>query len=163
MKVVLCLTLIGLFGFIGYSISLNYIKRKKFYCELSIFCNSLKSEIGYSQTRLEELITKHLKDLKNAELSSMLENYLLAIKNNDLSFKIFTNIGILTEREKETLLSFFKSLGRLDANNQLQNIEKFLNFIEVDYASACEESKRLGGLYTKIGVIIGAVLALILC
>ena len=62
----------------------------------------------------------------------------------------------------QTIFMFFSSLGRYDAENQIKEIEEFkLKFNEMR-SQAQGENKKYGGLYIKLGLMFGIMLAILL-
>ncbi len=163
MKIVLCIVLIVLFGIVGFGISKVYLKRKRFFYDFSAFLISLKSEIGFSQTKLEPLINNLTKNTTSAEFHTLLNSYKLLFKNIDFSkMELFRNISILTEQEMDSIYKFFKELGRHDVYNQMEIIGKFENSFINFYKSASEDAKKYSSLYTKLGIVLGMMFVLII-
>lgn len=162
MKTILCFVLIALFGFIGFGISSNYLKRKRFFYDLKLFTESIKSQIGFSRIKLELLLHDQINGYHSNDFENLLKNYLLLLKECGDDDTLFKNITILTEQEKQTIFAFFKNLGKMDVKNQLNSIEMFDNIIQTHYLLANEESKKYGMLYTKLGILFGAFLTLLI-
>ena len=163
MKIVLCIILVVLFGGIGYGISSNYIKRKRFFFELNNFLIFLKTEISFSQTKLETIINNFKQRACSKDLIILLDNYLISLSRNLLTKdNLFQKTSILSEQEKESIYLFFNGLGKIDVFNQIDVIEKFINTSAEYLNIAKEESSKYSALYTKLGIIIGAFLSLVI-
>ena len=91
-------------------------------------------------------------------------NYLSLLKSKKDIEKdlVFTGVTILKNNEKEYLYTFFKGLGRFDCNNQLKEFEKYSKVIDTSIAETAKDSSKYASLYTKLGIIFGLFLALIL-
>lgn len=164
-KLILCIAIIALCGFIGYGISSHYSDRKKFFFSLTNFLNSLKTNIEFSATNLKKILMAELKqNTKSKDFCKMIENYLMSLDCGDEFIKetLFNNIKILTEEEKECIFYFFKKLGKVDSFSQIEEIDKLFKVNGIYYSDAKEESKKYGSLYIKLGIIIGAFIALMI-
>ena len=164
MKLMLSATLIALFGFIGYGISSYYIKRKRFFSSLSNFIRKLKTDIGFSSLNLENIVVDYLKTAGiTNDVRELLNNFNYCLKKETLTKEnMFKFITILSNEEQDIIFFFFKRLGRIDVFNQLEELDKFSIRVEECLGQAKEDSKKYCNLYTKLGVIIGAFVALII-
>ena len=162
MKVILCIGVIVICAYIGYSISKTYIVRKKFFFCLSSFLSQVRREINFNSKKLEELLCGC--NMNSKEFSTMVLNYKkLLLLGEDINKKnLFADMLILSQQEKDCILDFFKSLGKLDVYNQVNTIDNFYNIIQDYYTTAKEESAKYSTLYIKLGIIVGAFIALII-
>lgn len=164
MRVGLSIILIFLFGVVGYGIASNYIVRKKFFFEFNNFLDSIKSDIEFSSKKIFEILDEQLLSKRDRNFIQLLQNYSRGLKAQ-LQIKkdeLFENITILTEQEKESIYIFLKRLGRGDVFSQTEYIVQIKNKCDEYYKSANEECKKYGGLYTKLGIILGALVALVI-
>ncbi len=162
MKVILCIGVIIVCAYIGYSISKTYIMRKKFFFCLSSFLSQVRREINFSSRKLEEFLCNC--DANSKEFNMLVSNYkkLLLLGESINEKTLFADILILSQQEKDCILDFFKSLGKLDVYNQVNTIDNFNKVIQDYYTAAMEESKKYSTLYIKLGIIVGAFIALII-
>lgn len=164
-KVILCASIIVLCGFVGYGVSNSFTQRKKFFFCFSNFLNLLRSDISFSSTKLETIIKKQLNfPSLSKEFKQMLKNYLLTLQsnlilNNDTLFK---GITILSNEEMERLYYFFSKLGKVDIKNQIEEIDKMFSVNEIYLTQSNFESKKYSSLYVKLGIIIGAFVAIVI-
>lgn len=164
LKILSVIAIILICGFIGFSLSKYYINRKKYFTELSLFLNSLSLDINFTQEKLIPIIEKNINNINLPELKLTVSNYLSLLKNKKDIEKdlVFTGVTILKNNEKEYLYTFFKGLGRFDCNNQLKEFEKYSKVIDTSIAETTKDSSKYASLYTKLGIIFGLFLALIL-
>lgn len=147
---------------VGYLMSLRYQRRKKFFDSLIIFADKLSLEINFSRERLKVLLDNF--DANNKKnllgIDKKFSDYL--DRQCELDNGIFKKADCLKNDEKETILLFLKTLGRSDVENQTKEISNFVaRFGEIK--SKCDiEQKRYGSLCTKLGIIAGLFLAIIL-
>lgn len=151
-------------GYIGFGLSKYYRKRKRFFEDLILLCEKLCVDISFSNETLSNIISSNL-SFFSKEFVDVLNCYLNYLKNNEITISsdlIFKNNTLIKEDEKEAILIFFRSLGRLDASNQVAEIKgfksKFLDFKNV----AEEDNKKFGTLSLKLMVLLGLLVVIIL-
>ena len=164
MKIVLCLAVIFLFGLIGFGIAGSYMERKKFFFSFNNFLELIKSDINFSSKKIGQIIDETILICRDKNFLQLLKNYKNEIKNNLQIEKenLFFNINILSEQEKESIYLFFKRLGRVDISSQTESINQIKNKCDEYYKQAQDEYKKYGSLYTKLGIVFGAFVALII-
>ena len=116
--------------------------------------------------------TQNLKTIINQNLScfgkdfkNILEGYLFYLDNNEsvLSHDVlFKKNSLIKDPEKEILLQFFKDLGRLDASNQVLEIQNYKERFSSSKKQAEEENKKFGALSLKLMLLFGALVVIIL-
>ena len=159
-KAVVCFLSVAICGIWGYRLSNKYIKRKKFFDVFFLFLKTLKADINFSGKKLKGI-------LKNNNLTScqefnlLINNYCLLLDVGDFG-ELFACINILSLDEMEMICSFFKNLGKVDVYNQVKNIEAFECVVANFLKSADEDCKRYGSLYTKLGVLAGILVVILI-
>lgn len=163
MKIMLSIVLIILFGLIGFGIAGFYISRKKFFFSLNSFIDSFKLDINFSSKKLLNIIDECLLSVNDRYMKLLLQNYKKLVIGGFLIDKtaLFKDIGILNEQEKESIFQFFCRLGRIDVINQNENLMHFKSACHEYYNNSKDESVKYSSLYTKLGIIFGAFVALI--
>lgn len=162
MKLLICVAVVFLFGFIGFGISNYYRERKKFFFELKNLLSTLNTDINFSSKKLNQIFSSNL--WCSGDLKKLIENY-KSIINSDKSLDkkaLFNKIDVLNEQEKESIYLFFKQLGRVDVYNQVKIIESFNHICDEFYIQAKSDSVKYCTLYTKLGVIIGIFVVLLI-
>lgn len=162
MKIVLVVGIIILFGFIGFSISKHYKERKRFFFEFNNFLLTLKTDINFSSKKLEQILETN--SWQCQDIKKLISNYrkMLNFNVGISEDELFTGISILNKQERESIFLFFKSLGKVDIYNQIEIIESFNKSCAEYYRLANDECKKYCGLYTKLGIIIGSFVALMI-
>lgn len=163
MKYALLVILFLICTFVGYFFSLKYKKRQKFFSSLIMLAEKLDVEINYSRERLKKLIQ---------EFDNNQRKNLMGIENNYLNFLdgdeelnselLFKNISFLKPSEKDLVFLFFKNLGRSDVENQSKEIKSYVKRFEEQSKICDSENKKYGSLCTKLGIIAGLFLVVIL-
>ncbi len=163
LKFVLLFLLFMICVAVGYMCSLKYKKRQKFFSSLIILAEKLDVEINFSRERLKKLIEEvDISQKKN--LCNIDQNYIEYLDGScELSMEqLFKNISILKPSEKDLILMFFKNLGRSDVENQSKEIKSYVKRFESFSASADTENKKYGSLCTKLGIVAGLFIVVIL-
>lgn len=155
--------LIGM-AYLGFGLSKFYRKRKRFFEDMVFLCGKLCVDISFSSNSLSAIITASMESFSK-EFNSMLKAYLDYLNQNgsELSTEsLFGKSTLIKDEEKLLFLNFFKSLGRLDASNQIQEIQNFKDkFCEIK-ALADEENKKFGSLSLKLMLLLGILIVIIL-
>lgn len=163
LKFVLLFLLFVLCATVGYVCSLKYKKRQKFFSSLIMLAEKLDVEINFSRERLKKLI-EEIDDSQKKNLCNIDQNYIEYLNGScELGVEqLFKNISILKASEKDLILLFFKSLGRSDVENQSKEIQSYVKRFESLSASADSENKKYGSLCTKLGIVAGLFVVVVL-
>ena len=148
---------------VGYIFSLKYKRRQKFFSALIMLAEKLDVEINYSRDRLKKLIQEFDEGQKK-HLLGIDKNYIQYL-DGDEEFKtevLFKNINILKSSEKDLIFIFFKNLGRSDVENQSKEIKNYVKRFEEQSKTCDIENKKYGALCTKLGIVAGLFLVVIL-
>ncbi|MBE7074443.1 MAG: hypothetical protein E7376_00460 [Clostridiales bacterium] len=164
MKLILILVLVALCGCVGFKISSNYKQRQKFFQALNFFLQSFKTEINFTSNRLLKIIEHAKNTIKSKELNTLLDNYSVLIQNgHDFdNVNLFSGINFLKQQEKETIFIFFKELGKTDVYNQTDSISNMQNICSEFLLQTKKDCDKYCSLYTKLGVLFGLFIALII-
>ncbi len=150
--------------FIGYIFSLKYSRRAKFFKALVMLCQKLDVEINYSRERLKTLFESFDEKTKK-QLQGLDKNYLTYLANNTSldESNLFKGLNFLKQNEKDTLLIFFRSLGRTDLASQSKELKNFEKRFEEFSSFANGENKKYGSLSIKLGIIVGLIVVVLFC
>lgn len=164
MKFVLVgIVLLGM-GYIGYGLSKFYKRRKRFFEDLTLFCEKLCVDISFSSESLKTIINQNY-ECFSKDFKIVLNGYLTFLETNGSVLEnetLFKKLNVVKDEEKEPILLFLKNLGRLDACNQVAEINNFkLKFLDLK-KGAEEENKKFGSLSLKLLVLLGILVVIIL-
>ena len=152
-------------SYLGYGLGNYYVRRHKFIVNLINFANHLKVEISFSKNNLSNIIESHIEE-SDASFKSVLKGYLGALKTTDYItvevLKKNINTIYLEENEKEQMLQFFNFLGKSDADNQVEIINKSLNIFNNFLKNSVVEKQKYSGMFKKLGVLIGIFVLIII-
>lgn len=163
MKYILISIIVFGASYIGYGISKYYRKRKRYFEDLILITERLSVDISFSKDNLQTIISNSINSYGN-DFKNSLNGYLQYLKDNKTELTVdllFKKSSLIKEEEKEIVFLFFKSLGRLDASNQVSEINNFkVKFISLK-DDAENENKKFGSLSFKLAIIF-ALLIIIL-
>ena len=75
---------------------------------------------------------------------------------------LFKGIAFLSEQEKESIFNFFSSLGRVDIFNQVEQIELFIKTNSEYCNESSKQCTKNCALYTKLGIMFGLLVAILI-
>lgn len=152
-------------SYLGFGLGNYYVRRHKFISDLITFANHLKVEISFAKSNLTQIIESHIEE-SDANFKSVLKGYRNTLKNSDYItvevLKNNINTIYLEENEKEQMLQFFNFLGKSDADNQVEIINKSLNIFNNFLKTSDSEKQKYSGMYKKLGVLIGIFILVII-
>lgn len=163
-KIILLITIVVCFGYIGYGFSRYYLKRLKFFVSSISLCDRLMIDINFSKMKLVEIIEKNQSNFSK-DMKKTLQTFVFYLKNEEAEYseKISFNLsGLLSSDEINTYVLFLKSLGRFDSKNQIKEIENYKSKFEKYRNDAEVSNKTFGNLFIKLGVIMGLLFAILL-
>lgn len=150
--------------YVGITVKQYYDKRYAYIRDFKEFLIALQDNITYAKDDVTLVADKYLANTKGAFAKS-LEEYTAAIKNNTknevLSNGIFS-VKYLKKGEREFVKDFFATLGTLDYDSQLAKIKLTLKESEHLEEKALKDSKTTGVMFSKLGLLLGIALMIIL-
>lgn len=164
MKVILIVIVVLGVGYIGYGISKYYRKRKRFFEDLILLSERLSVDISFSKDNLHTILSNSL-DSYSIPFRNVLEGYLKFLEDNKKELTttlLFNKSSLLKEEERENVFLFFKNLGRLDASNQVSEINNFKTKFIFLKDEATGENKKFGALSFKLAILFGLLLIILL-
>ena len=151
-------------SYLGYGLSNYYVKRHRFILDLITFTNHLKVEIGFSKNNLQDIITLHIAEYQMG-FKSVLKGYLKALTTSEYvtveNLKEHISTIYLDEPETNQMLQFFNFLGKSDAYNQVEIINKSLNIFNSFLKNSLLEKQKYSGMFKKLGVLTGVFIVLV--
>ena len=148
---------------VGYMSSIKYKKKVAFYSALIMLAQKLDVEINFSRERLKKLIESFDEKSKNNLLGVDKAFIEYLEKGGELtSERLFGKNSLIKNDEKEIVTIFFKNLGRSDVENQTKEIKNSISRFEKLLADATNDNKKYGTLGTKLGLIAGLAIAILM-
>lgn len=156
MKWILIVVLIFVIMLIARAVSEQYKDKYDFYNNLKIFLNQFKVNVSFKQEKIINFLDK-ITPKKQFKL--FVDEYKKYLNGGELCFK---SIKILETDELKELENIVKSLGSLDVQNELGQLESFLLRIEDKLKKAEEEKNKLCPMILKLSLLFAIGLAIIL-
>lgn len=163
MNIVMYVAIICCTSYIGFGLADYYVKREKFFYELTVFCERLKTDISFLLMPLKEILQR-----VETEYSSVLVNIAGIVREEielgtaitaDKLYQRFAS-KYISEDERVIISSFFSILGKSDSKTQLDNIAGFHERFAAAEQSCKAEKLRLAPMCRKLGFLFGIVICL---
>lgn len=139
--------------YLGYLISKFLYKQYQIYNELIKFCDILINQIKFSKNPVKKIVSDNI-NVFNSDLKHILTEYF--INENKKVRSIY-----LLNSDEEELLKFFNSIGKLDANGEICNIENNKTLFNLALKGKEEKNLKYGSLSKKLGALLGILLFII--
>ena len=158
----------GLLGLLccygGVLIKRYYADREKVYRDAEQFTAELISEIGFKKTPLPVVIAQFAegKSGKFCKTLSAFGNKLGAGVPQDKAAAEEAESVHLRKDEKKRLKEFLEGLGKTSLGDQMNVLKRAREEFAAKRDKCAEETKRLGGMYFKLAVLVGIALIVIL-
>ncbi len=161
MVYVACIGLVCLSAFIGKLITKSFVQRDKFYKEMILFCEYLKNNIGFRQTKLSNLFDDYMAQYPKSSNSF---NYLkeVCLNGEARASKEQSPLYFLKQEEKQAIINFFKSLGKGNSDVELSLINNFKTLIDTKSKDAESFRKTNESLTYKLSLAIGVVICILI-
>lgn len=156
MKLFLIITLIAIIMIIASAISEQYKDKYDFYFNLKNFLNMYKLNVSFKKEKISNFL-KSVSCKKHFKL--FIDDYLNFLQTENLNLD---NITLLNQQEKEELSEILQCLGKLNSENEIQQINSFLNIIQQKIDSSLEDKQKLCPLIIKLSLLFSVGLAIVL-
>jgi len=124
MKWLLIIILIFVIMLIAYAVSEQYKEKFDFYDNLKKFLNQFKLNLSFRQETILEFLDK---TKAKRQFNIFIKEYKNYLKTKQLNLQ---DIKILDVEEKNELTNIVNSIGRMDATNEIKQLDSFLIEIE---------------------------------
>ncbi|MDE6189013.1 MAG: stage III sporulation protein AB [Clostridia bacterium] len=140
-----------------------YEKRYKYLASFNDYLLALVDGISYSKDRLPEISKKYLAQSKGG-FSKDLQSFISVIERVGEEEKIENcfNCKYLKKQDKAYFNDFFSSLGKVDYDTQLSKLNMSKAEMEKILAKAEKDKKTTGNVLSKLGLLIGITIMIIL-
>lgn len=129
--------------YIGIEIKKYFSDRLKLYEGMLGFCEYAIKEISFYGTTKDMVLAKYSDKILSNVLSG----------NGD---------KILSDDENAKIKQFLESIGRYDANNEVQNIEFYKQYFSTKKQKCMDDFDKKGGLSIKLSILVGILLCILL-
>lgn len=163
-KLILLLSIFSACGFLGINISKTYTDKHKFYKELLLLCQNLKTDISFLKTDIVSILQKNKYETKlNAiliDIVNLLNNNTL-LQKNDI-FNLLNKYHFLTEQDKNFLVSIFYEIGSMGYDEELARIEYNIIISQTLLEDYKQNKLKFAGLSKKMGFLCGLLVCIVL-
>lgn len=151
---IVCVVIILCSTYLGWGLSNYYKRRIVLFQNLDDFINFAISNINFFKDSVEIIINQFL---NSHSLSKEFRDCLVKIKNN-----VEFNSILLKKNENNLLNDVFQFLGKNDSENQIVGLKNYSNQISIYLKQAEEDNKKIGSISTKLGFLLGLLIAICL-
>jgi len=156
MKWLLIIILIFVIMLIAYAVSEQYKEKFDFYDNLKKFLNQFKLNLSFRQETILEFLDK---TKAKRQFNIFIKEYKNYLKTKQLNLQ---DIKILDVEEKNELTNIVNSIGRMDATNEIKQLDSFLIEIEDKLKKAESDKSKLCPMIIKLSLLFAIGLAIIL-
>lgn len=158
MQIIVFVSIVLVSTYVGVILAKKYIRKENFYIDLLAFCNTTFTEINFTQNKLKKIIEQNINYYKK-DFKLFLSLYKKCL-DGEVSKKNFgevvhNNFEFLTEQEINKIVSFFINIGRVDADNELNNLDIFKKDIKGTLDTASIKKKQYVPMIIKLSILIG--------
>ncbi len=146
--------------YIGVLIKRRYLSRAAFFKDALLFSRQLKGELSFKKTPIPDIVDSFCEG-KSGEICAALNECVKRLKSGQKDMTGI-KISVLKGEEQKEFLAYLAELGGSELSGQLALAGR-LEAYALAKAEKCEdESKRLGGMYFRLCVLLGLAIILIL-
>ena len=159
MKIIIIITIILLFGVIGYYQKQRYKKQKEMLLYIKEFVEFYQINVDLYNNNLVEIINKYIimQNNKNAYFNNIFTKY-----DNIYIFNTKTiDDYIIYKNIRHELESLFNDIGKRDKNNEIKMLSQAKESIDKAIQDNDSDEKIKGDLYFKIWLAVGIVIAIL--
>ena len=160
MKYFLILILIFSLTYIGRGLSKYYIDRQAFFSDFVGFLNYVLSNINFEKSKLSATVNRYNSQSNNKYIHKLLDNYYSYLHHK--CDCIDCSCHILKQNEQDVLTHTLENLGKADFETEKMNIQASIEQINQLLEQAKVENVKYGGLYTKLFLLLGLALSILL-
>ena len=143
--------------YVGVLIKRHYAEREKFFAEAEEFASALASELGFRKTPVPVFISRFREGRKGGfpdALGRFATGLALGKDRSEAAECALDGAGLGRE-EKKQMKDFFSALGSTTLSDQLSAAAHWRETFAGERAKRAADTKRLGGMYFKLAVLLG--------
>lgn len=160
MKYLLMIFIILIFGSIGYAIKKKIINQKRLIDEIKNYLVFYQNNLLVFQTDLCEINNRYIIMQNNKSAN----NYKFILKNNNLyEYNMnFIKTQLNNIVENEIIISYFDTIGKYNYDIEKQKVSEVIKVLNKISDNLAKEIEMKGGLWFKILLSIGLVVAILI-
>lgn len=150
--------------YIGITGKLYYDKRYRFLKDFVAFLQDLKDNMVYSKDNLISIAAKFVQQNKGDICKALVlyKEILAKGENTEKNIKDIFDYKYLKKGERAFVNEFFLTLGTLDYDNQIAKVNLTMVQAEKLRDKAEKDSKTTGAVLSKLGLLAGIAIMLIM-
>ena len=160
MKYFLIVILISSLTYIGRGLSKYYIDRQAFFGDFVSFLNYVLTNINFEKNRLSATVNRYNTQSTNKYMHIILDRYYSYLHHK--CDCVDCSSHILKQNEQDMLTRTLESLGKSDFDTEKMNIQASIEQVSQLFEQAKLENGKYGGLYTKLFLLLGLALSILL-
>ena len=141
---------------IARAVSEQYKEKYDFYNNLKTFLNQFKLNLSFRQEKILDFLNK-----TNAkkQFKIFINSYKKYLETNQVDF---SEIKLLDNEEINQLKMIILNIGKLDAKNEINQLETFIVEIDAKLVKAQDDKNKLCPMILKLSLLFAIGLAVIL-
>ena len=166
MSLAIYISIIGCTTYIGFALASTYLKRERLYSDLCKMCEGFKSEIGFMQTPLSNVLcgakaySGHIAERIIKGVEDILQSGVPVTQT--LLQDALKLRGYLSPEELQLICGFFAQLGKSDSRMQISLLETYAQRFNELRIECAGENKKNAPMYRKLGFLCGLIICLVL-
>ena len=162
MQLFLILLIVCGISYLGVGIADFYKKRCKLMSDIVMFCDCLISDIDFLHTPIKKIIDNRTKQF-GAEMNKVLIQYASVLERGELiEYSQPVTSIYFSKSECDMFMSLLIELGKSDCDSQVSTIKNFKTAFQKFYEEASEEKKKYAPMITKLSVLSGILMGILL-
>lgn len=165
-KLFLCIVVIFVSSYIGVMISKRYKLREILFFDFVTFCNNYEANLEFFQKDLNVFVMEFCKTSSKEFSNIMTERGMGEYydKNSNIKFmeKFNNSISITTEEQSKYINNFLNILGKSDATSQKTQLATYKYYFLKQLEDAKLLYEKRGKLYSKLGMLTGIFLSVLM-
>lgn len=155
------LLIISLCAFCGTMVGLFFgnrlVKKDEYFKSLLALTNKILTEVKFRQNTIKSIF-KEFSENNKTQLNIHINDFLNCTNYSNLNL----TKRIILEKELIEVKNFFLSLGTVDSQTQIFELENYKNIFTEFSAEATKNRKQKASMYVKLGFFAGLALGLII-
>lgn len=163
MKLIIGIAIVCFCGYCGVFFSKKYRKRKAFFGQFSSFNERFINEVSYYRRPLSDFANGFS---YKGEFGALLFAYFDDLKQNSTKNsamdRCFSAYDFLSSEEKKFTADYFQMLGAGDSHSQKSYFSGATSTLTEWKNKTSSDAEKYGGLYLKLGVLLGLTILIVL-
>lgn len=156
-KILLGCIVVIICTFTGVKLAEKYKLRRLFYSEFIKFNRLFYDEVSFTKKTLPKIIDSFE---KTNNFGRFINDYF-----NELTSEVSMNykyLWFLSNDEQRELFNYFSTIGKTDANSQIELIKAFDDKLKNTFTRVETEERKYKTLYTKMGFLTGILILVLI-